>query len=94
VGTYTAAGCWARLVDEAQVTLTLTGKYFVMQPTSPDKTILVGEHNYIVLRHGEYLIYSFQELQSLHEVAMSDPDKFAGTLQTLAEIKADLVRRK
>jgi hypothetical protein len=56
----------------------------------PETIVLMGEDSCIVLRNGEYLVYSFQELQSLYELA---PDTFARMRHFLADIKADLVRR-
>jgi hypothetical protein len=53
--------------------------------------VLVGEDNCIVLRNGEYLTYSIQELQSLNEVPTS---VLARVQRVLADIKVDLVRRK
>jgi hypothetical protein len=44
-----------------------------------------------VLKNGEYLTYSIQELQALNEVP---PSVLARVRQGLADIKTDLVRRK
>jgi hypothetical protein len=68
----------------------VTGTYQAIILTN-DTTVLVGEDSCIVLRNGEYLVYSTQELQSLYELA---PDTFARMRRFLADIKADLVRRK
>jgi hypothetical protein len=70
----------------------LEGAYEVIHST-PHRTVLAGENNHIVLKDGEYLIFSNEELQSLYDTATSNPDGFWVAWQELIDIKADLVRR-
>jgi hypothetical protein len=67
----------------------MTGAYQAIILTG-DTAVLVGEGNCVVLKNGEYLTYSIQELQALNEVP---PSVLARVRQGLADIKADLVRR-
>jgi Fe-S cluster assembly ATPase SufC len=86
VGGPAAATCWAWCGGEAQMMDTYQAIIL-----ADNMAVLVGEDNCIVLRNGEYLTYSIQELQSLNEVPTS---VLARVQRVLADIKVDLVRRK